>query len=262
MNIDQSSKPVVLITGGGTGIGAAVAREMANTHRVAICGRRRTALEKIAREINAFIIEADIGSRADAERCVAETVNAFGRLDALVLNAGIVKSGTFKDLSVEAWNETIQINLHGAYYIARSAISHLIEKKGAIVAVASLSALRSDPALAAYAVSKAGLLTMIQSIVRDHGHEGIRANVVCPGWVRTEMADCELQAIADQQETDLDSVYREATKFIPARRPAMPFEAAAPIAWLLSPGASYVNGAVLTIDGGASIVDAATLALE
>jgi NAD(P)-dependent dehydrogenase (short-subunit alcohol dehydrogenase family) len=260
MDTEQRDRPVVLITGGGTGIGAATARHMAGTHRVAICGRRRDRLEKIATEIQGLAIEADVGNEADADRLIAQTIQAYGRLDALVLNAGIVRPAVFAEQTVEQWHETIQVNLTGSFLVARSAFPNLLASKGAIVGVSSLAALRSGPAFAAYSASKAGLVALIQSIVRDHGAQGIRANVVCPGWIRTEMADWELQAVAEQKGTDLDSVYAEATRHVPARRPAMAAEAAAPIAWLLSPEASYVNGAVLVVDGGASIVDVATVA--
>jgi NAD(P)-dependent dehydrogenase (short-subunit alcohol dehydrogenase family) len=260
METQQQGRPVVLITGGGTGIGAATARYMASTHRVAICGRRRAPLERIANEVQGLAIEADVGSQADADRLITETIQAYGRLDALVLSAGIVRPAVFAEQTVEQWNETIQVNLTGSFLVARSAFPHLLACKGAVVAVSSIAALRSSPAFAAYSASKAGLIVLIQSMVRDHGVQGIRANVVCPGWIRTEMADWELQAVAEQTGTDLESVYAEATQHVPARRPAMAAEVAAPIAWLLSPEASYVNGAVLVVDGGASIVDVATLA--
>jgi NAD(P)-dependent dehydrogenase (short-subunit alcohol dehydrogenase family) len=217
-------------------------------------------LERIASEVHGLAVEADVATEVDAERLVAETIHAYGRLDALVLNAGIVKPATFAEQTLQQWNETIQVNLTGAFLVARSALPHLLTTKGAIVAVSSVSAIRSGPGYPAYAASKAGLLALMQSLVRDHGPLGIRANVICPGWIRTEMADWELQAMADQSGTDLESLYAEATKNVPARRPAMPHEAAAPIAWLLSPAASYVNGAVIVVDGGASIVDVATLA--
>lgn len=257
----DNNRPTVVVTGAGSGIGAAVAEKLASTHNVLICGRRLDALQRVADKTGALAVQADVGSQAEAEHCVSEALRVYGRLDGLVLNAGIVRPSVFADSTVADWHETLQINLNGPYYMARFALPHLIESKGAIVAVASISALVADPGLAAYAVSKSGLLTMMRSIVRDHGPQGIRANVVCPGWIRTEMSDWELQQAADAKGIGLEEMYAEATQYVPSRRAAAPSEAAEPIAWLLSAAASYVNGAVLTVDGGSSIVDAATLAL-
>jgi NAD(P)-dependent dehydrogenase (short-subunit alcohol dehydrogenase family) len=257
----MQDRPVVVITGGGTGIGAAVAHEMASSHQVVICGRRREPLERVAAATGALVVQADIGVQGDAERCVDRAIRTFGHLDALVLNAGIARPGVFADTSVKDWHETLEVNLTGPFYVARAAMPHLIERKGAIVAVASVAALVAPPALSAYAVSKAGLVTMMQGIVRDHGAAGVRANVVCPGWIRTEMADWELQVAANAKGISLEQMYAEATRHVPAGRAASPREAAAPIAWLLSTAASYVNGAVLTVDGGSTVVDAGSLSL-
>lgn len=260
MSTSRSAKPVVLITGGGTGIGAAVAREMAVSHQVVICGRRMEPLQHVAAETRAFPIQADLGQQSEAERSVAETLQRFGRLDALVLNAGIVRAAPFAETSVNDWHGTLQTNLNGPFYLARAAIPHLRETGGAMVGVASAAALFGAPGLSAYSVSKSGLLTMMRAIVRDHAAEGIRANVVCPGWVRTEMADEELQGIADERGVSLEEMYAEVTKNVPCRRPAQPKEAASPIVFLLSPAASYINGAILCVDGGSTAVDVGTLA--
>ena len=100
---------------------------------------------------------------------------------------------------------------------------------------------------------------MTQTIARDYGPEGLRANVVCPGWIRTEMSDMEMSGYSEATGTDKEELFRRAVEHVPARRVAQPEEAAAPIVFLLSPQASYVNGAVLSVDGGAAMVDVGTL---
>jgi len=249
---------VALVTGGGTGIGAAVARRLAaDGYAVVVTGRRSGPIEEIAREIEGLAIVSDTGVAADADRAVAETVTRFGSLDALVLNAGIGGEGSLLDLDPAAFERVFATNVTGAFLVARAAISHLLESRGAIVSVASVSALRAAPASLAYCSSKAALAMLTQCIALDHGPAGIRANCICPGWVRTPMADGEMDALGlDSRE----EAYAAATQDVPLRRASSPEEIAGSVAWLLSEDASYVNGAVIPVDGGHTMVDVGTLA--
>jgi meso-butanediol dehydrogenase/(S,S)-butanediol dehydrogenase/diacetyl reductase len=249
---------VALVTGGGTGIGAAVARRLAaDGYAVAVTGRRPGPIEEVAREINGLAVAADTGFPADAERAVAETVARFDGLDALVLNAGVGGEGSLLDLEPETFGAVLQTNVTGAFLMARAAIPHLLERRGAIVSVASVSALRAAPASLAYCSSKAALAMLTQCIALDHGPAGVRANCICPGWVRTPMADGEMDSLGHDSR---EEAYAAATRDVPLRRASSPEEIAGSVAWLLSEGASYVNGAVIPIDGGVTIVDVGTLA--
>lgn len=250
-----------LVTGGGTGIGAATARRLAaDGWRVAVTGRRAQPLAAVAAETGALAVQADTASAADAERAVAEAHAAFGRLDGLVLNAGVGGTGSLLDADPDAFAGVVATNLTGAFLVARAAIRLLLEARGAIVTVASVAGLRASPSSLAYCSSKAGLVHLTRCIALDHGPAGVRACCVCPGWVRTPMADGEMGELAAALGTDRDGAYATAVQHVPARRPSEPDETAAAIAWLLSAEASYVNGAVLTVDGGATTVDVATTA--
>ena len=116
--------------------------------------------------------------------------------------------------------------------------------------MSSIAALRAPSAATAYAVSKAGLVMLVQSIARDFGGQGVRANVVCPGWVRTEMADAEMAEFGAPHGLDEDAAYAEVTRLVPQQRPAEAAEIASAVTWLAGPDASYVNGACLVVDGG------------
>jgi len=249
---------VALVTGGGTGIGAAVARRLSDDgYDVTVTGRRPGPIEDVAAEIDGLAVVADTSVEEDASRAVAETVERFGGLDALVLNAGVGGVGSLLELEPKVFDEVLRTNVTGAFLTARAAIPHLLERRGAIVSVASISALRAAPESLAYCSSKAALAMLTQCIALDHGADGVRANCLCPGWVRTPMADSEVGSLGlDSREGG----YAVATQDVPLRRPGEPEEIAAAVVWLLSDDASYLNGAVIPVDGGTTIVDVGTLA--
>ncbi|SDK66694.1 NAD(P)-dependent dehydrogenase, short-chain alcohol dehydrogenase family [Nocardioides sp. YR527] len=254
---------VVLVTGGGTGIGAAVARLLARGgDRVVICGRREAPLRAVAEETGAQVIVADVSKPEGIARVVDGTIATYGRLDGLVVNHGIIHVGRVDEVTPEQWDETLRVNLTSPFLLVREALPHLLAARGALVAVSSVAALRASDGMAAYSASKAGLLLLTQSLAVDHGRDGLRANAVCPGWTETEMGDMEMAELGAARGVSADEAYRLATAIVPQRRAAHPDEVAATVGWLLSDAASYVNGVVLPVDGGSSVVDPGTIALD
>ncbi|GAA1701843.1 SDR family NAD(P)-dependent oxidoreductase [Streptomyces yatensis] len=272
----MAEQRVVIVTGGGTGIGAATARLLCEAgHHVLISGRRPEPLRRLAEETGAVAYPSDVGDPGAATGLVQAALDSFGRLDGLVLNAGIGRGGAVGDLSLEDWDEVMRINVTGPLLLLRAAIPHLLRTRGAVVAVASVAALRNGTSNAVYATSKAALLQLCRSLAVDYGRQGLRANIVCPGWVRSEMADRRMARFAEEaglegggmagdivQGGGVDSAYAETTRILPMGRPGEPPEVAEAISWLLSPAASYVNGSTLTVDGGATALDPGTLAFD
>jgi NAD(P)-dependent dehydrogenase (short-subunit alcohol dehydrogenase family) len=188
-------------------------------------------------------------------------LKAFGRLDVLVASAGGRGTGDVLSATNADVRASIESNLMTAFALAKAALPALIESRGAIVLVASLAAHAAPPSNAGYTASKHALIGLARSMARDYGPLGVRTNVVSPGWVRTVMADAEMdRLVANGRAASRQEAYVLATSDVPLGRPATPEEIASICLFLACEDSSYVNGAVIVADGGASAVDVPTLA--
>jgi len=255
---------VAIISGGGTGIGAATARRFAaEGANVVVTGRRPEPLQAVAAATGGLAIPGDATDPAHAPEAVTAARERFGGLDIVVANAGVGFGGTAGDVDDERWNRTVDVNLTGPLGLVRAAIPALLERGGgSIVLVSSVSALVASTDSAAYIASKAALIGLGRSLAVDYGPSGIRANTLCPGWVVTPMADEGADELAAARGVTREEAYRLGTELVPLRRPASAEEMASCILFLASDESSYVTGSTLVADGGTTIVDAGSLAWE
>ena len=251
---------VVLITGGGTGIGAACARSFARAGaHVAVVGRRRELIEQVAEDTGGLAVAANAADTSEMQRAVEEVLGEFGELDVLIANAGGVGVGAALDTDDAEWGRARSANLDTAFVAARQSLPSLIRKRGNIVFVSSIAGLAAGPEVCSYTTFKHALIGLTRSLARDYGPQGVRANVVCPGWVRTPMADQEMQVLMHDRGLTLDQAYSLVTRDVPLRRASDPEEIAAVCQFLASEAASIVTGAIIVADGGSTVVDVPTL---
>jgi NAD(P)-dependent dehydrogenase (short-subunit alcohol dehydrogenase family) len=196
-------------------------------------------------------------------RAAIDTVTErFGGLDVLVANAGGHGLGSATETDDQSWAQARHANLDTAFVAAREALRALIPRRGNIVLVASIAALAAGPQVCGYTTFKHAMIGLMRSLARDYGPQGVRVNAVCPGWVRTPMADEEMQPLMQARGITLDDAYALVTADVPLRRAATAAEIAAVCRFLASDDASIVTGAVVAADGGSTIVDVPTLAFS
>jgi NAD(P)-dependent dehydrogenase (short-subunit alcohol dehydrogenase family) len=241
---------VALITGAGSGIGAAIARRFASEGAsVVVTGRRPEPLAALAEETGALVVGGDVADEAHPPAAVGAAFERFGRLDVLVNNAGI---------GGDDWRRVLDVNLTGAHLFAKAALPHLAERRGSVVNVSSVGAFVAHAGGgAAYSASKAGLVMLTKSLALDYGPRGVRVNAVCPGWIRTEMGDRSMDHLGDAHGIGREQAYELVSRYLPLRRVGEPEEVAAACLFLASREASFVTGTTLVVDGGTLAVDVA-----
>lgn len=255
---------VAIVTGAGTGIGAAIAEQLHEEGaEVFLVGRRREPLEAVAARCKGHVCVGDASEGTFMDEVVAKAKEKYGHLDIMIPNAGGFGFGTLEETDDSDWANAVQANLNTAMVSARAAMPALVETKGNICITASIAGLAAGPEACGYVTMKHAQIGLMRSIARDFGPKGVRCNAICPGWVRTEMADSEMAELAERKGlTSIEEAYALATKDVPLGRPAASHEVALAVAFLCSDHATMITGAVLTIDGGSTIVDVPTIAFE
>jgi len=258
---------VAIVTGGGTGIGAAIAEQfVAEGARVCITGRRTEMLDAVLGSLpvgSAIACQADITDPDDVDRMVAQTLEFGGKIDILVNNAGVGAVGGVAGHDIGLWRETLETNLTGPFLLMRASIPHMIKHgSGSLIHISSVAGIRSVPESAAYCTSKAGLIMLAQQVALDYGRYRIRSNIVCPGWVRTPMSEHEMDELGGMIGKEREAAFGLVVKDLPLSRVATPEEIARVCLFLASDDSSFMTGAVVMVDGGSAIVDVGTLAYK
>lgn len=249
---------IALITGGGTGIGRAIAlRFAAEGAKIVICGRRAQNLEETLRELasggaGAKAVVMDQAVEADCVRTIRETVEAFGRLDILVNNASAVgQVGPVASLDVEKWEETLRINLTGLMVMCREAVKVMTPRQsGCIVNVSSNVGRRGFAHRAPYVCGKWAMHGLAQTLALETAKDGIRVNTICPGPVMTDRLAGSMKAMAVARGISPDAVQREWERESPMGRFATPEECAAVALFLASDDSSGMTGQALNVTAG------------
>ncbi len=243
--MSEDHQRVALVTGAAQGIGlATAARFLADGWSVAMLDVNAAVLAAAAASLGApdriLALTADVSKPADADAALAAVAERFGRLDALVNNAGIAHFGPLMETSLEAWSEVMAVNLTGPFIMTKAAVPLMRETGGAIVNITSISSLRASTLRVAYGTSKAGLGHLTKQMAVELASYGIRVNAVAPGPVDTAMAK-------KVHSPEIRADYHDA---IPLNRYGLPEELADAIVYLCGPGASYITGQTLAVDGG------------
>lgn len=227
-----------LVTGGSKGIGRAIALELGAAGASVVVGYRtgRDEAEAVAAQIGGRAVAADVSDAASAAALVADA----GELDILVNNAGLTRDGLIARMSDEDWDTVIQTNLSSVFYTCRAVARPMMKRRGgAIVNVSSIVGVHGNPGQTNYAASKAGIIGFTKSLARELGSRGVRANVVAPGYVKTQLTDV--------LPAEATTAMLGAT---PLGRLGEPEDVAGAVRYLCSDAAAFVTGSVLLVDGG------------
>ena len=242
----------VVVTGGGRGIGKAIAeRVAADGASLSLLAPNLDELEQVAAEVGGDAHFCDIRERAGVDAAFAAAAAARGPVHALVANSGV--GGPNAEGPGDRFEEIVETNLFGSYWCIRAAVRHLAPgpESRHVVVIASILARIAVPGYTAYSASKAGLLGLVRSFSAELAPADVQVNAICPGWVETDMARQGIDAIVEATGMTREQAVADALRAVPLGRMGQPEDIAGTVAWLLSPDARGVTGQAIDQNGGA-----------
>ncbi len=242
----------IVVTGGGVGIGRAIAERLAaEGATVSLLARDLERLRLVAGELGAFAAQCDVRDRAMVETAFDEAAAENGPMHGLVACSGV--GGPNENGPADRFDDLVATNLSGTYYCARAAVSRLAAgpETRHVVVISSILARIAVPGYTGYSASKAGLLGLVRSLAAELAGENVQVNAICPGWVDTDMAWQGLDGLARAIDGTREDAYREAMREVPLGRMGQPADIAGTVAWLFSDDARGVTGQAIDQNGGA-----------
>ena len=234
----------VLVTGGGSGIGRAIARDFASAgDAVTISGRRMDALEETADGFDMTCRACDVTDEAQVAQLFDQPY------DVVVANAGAGVAGRLVDMSLADWEATIRVNLTGVFLTFREALKGM-QSGGRLIAMASTASLQGGPNIAPYVASKHGVLGLVRSVAHEVARKGITCNAVCPGFVDTDMAENAVKGVMERIGSDYETALAKVVGGNPMKRMISTDEVVAAVRFLASEDATMINGHALSVSGG------------
>lgn len=243
-----------VVTGGGRGIGAAVARRLAaDGFKVTVLGRRLDVVQALAAEApdHFHAVAADVADPDQVGRAIAEARERFGPVTALVNNAGQAQSAPFAKMDLALWQNMVAVNLTGTMVCTQSALADLVASgQGRIVNVASTAGLVGYAYVSAYCAAKHGVIGLTKSLALELATKGVTVNAVCPGYTETDIIQESIDRVVAKTGRTADQARAEFVKSNPQGRLVQPAEVADTVAWLCGPGAAAVTGQSISVSGG------------
>ena len=242
-----------VVTGAGSGIGAAIAKHLATDKaQLTLMGRRKEPLEEVASSLsNTQVVTCDVTDESQVVQAFTQAAESFGPVDILVNNAGAAPTSPFHKLSADDWRKVMALNLDGVFYCSRQVIEPMLERGwGRIINIASTAALTGYAYVSAYCASKHGVLGLTRALALETATKGVTVNAICPGYTDTDVIRNAVKYIMEKTGRSEEEALKEFTDTNPQKRLVQPEEVADTVRWLCDKNSASITGQAISVSGG------------